>query len=249
VLVGLLLGLRFGDPRLWLIAVLMLFAQFSISALNDWADADLDAAAGRPRPIPLGLVPRQSAMIAAVAFGAVGLAGTVAAGLGGAGILLFALGLLSGWLYDLVIKPTFWSFLPFAIAFPLLAVWVGVVAGLPLAALLPFFAVGAPLGVAIHLADSISDLESDAASGSGGLVVRLGRGRSTAVMQGTLLLGSLLVVKSFFYQLPFAILLSVMSLVGAGLAGKTVIEHPGRTRWVVTAVALAVAIPWLAVHR
>jgi 4-hydroxybenzoate polyprenyltransferase len=249
VLVGLLLGLRIGDPRLWLIAVVMLSAQFSISALNDWADAGLDAAAGRPRPIPRGLVSRQSAMIAAVVFGVLAVAGLLAAGPGGAGILLVAIGLTSGWLYDLVLKSTPWSFLPFAVAFPLLAVWVGVVAGRPLMALLPFFAIGAPLGVAIHLADSMSDLDSDAASGLGSLAVRLGRGRSTALMQGTLLLASLLVVKSFVYQLPFAILLGVTSLVGAGLAGKTVTEHPGRTRWIVTATALAGAIPWLALHR
>ncbi|HSO92999.1 MAG TPA: UbiA family prenyltransferase, partial [Candidatus Dormibacteraeota bacterium] len=202
MLFGLLLGLRAGDRRLWLVALAMLAAQFSISALNDWADADADAAAGRLRPIPLALVSRREALIVALAFGALGLAGSLAIGRGGAGILLFAIGLGCGWLYDLALKATPFSFLPFAVAFPLLGVWVGLAAGRPPGTLLPFFAVAAPLGIAIHLADSVPDLASDAASGSHGLAVTLGRSRTVMVIQGARVLGSLLVVKSFLDRLP-----------------------------------------------
>src|SRR4030081_1085398 len=53
---ALIFGIGVGDSRLWWIAGIMLLVQFSISALNEWADADLDRHAGRRRPIALGLV-------------------------------------------------------------------------------------------------------------------------------------------------------------------------------------------------
>lgn len=245
MLFGLLQGLGFSDRRLWLAAVAMLAAQVSISALNEWADADLDARAARLRPIPLGLISRQFALVGASVLGGLALALSFTPGHGRVGTVLFTIGLGCGWLYDLVLKRMIFSFLPFAIAFPLLAVWVGVVAGRPLSALLPFFLVGAPLGIAIHLADSLPDLGSDAASNSHGLAVRLGPRRALLAIQGSLLLGSLLVVKSFLHQPPVAVLLAAVALTGASLAERTAGVHAGRTRWIATATALALAVPWL----
>ena len=39
---ALIFGIGLGDVRLWWIAAVMLLVQSSISALNEWADADLD---------------------------------------------------------------------------------------------------------------------------------------------------------------------------------------------------------------
>jgi hypothetical protein len=47
---------------------------------------------------------------------------------------------------------------------------------------------------------------------------------------------------------PFALLLGVGAVGGMVLAGKAA-QHPGRTRWIVTATAFALALPWLAAHR
>jgi 4-hydroxybenzoate polyprenyltransferase len=242
-----LLGIHWGDPRLAGITITVLMSQLSISSLNDWADRRSDAAAGRWRPVAMGRIPPFVALGLAILFAVGTLPGAFAFGVA-AGFVFF-LGLAAGWAYDLSLKWTPLSFLPFAIAFPLLPIWTGLVAGRRLPDLLMFFVIGAPIAVAIHMADSMADLESDAASGMRNLAVALGRLRSVRAMQATLLLGSLLVVKSFLYQVPFAILLGVTAMSGALLAGKTAAENPNRTRWVVTATALALIIPWLGVHR
>jgi 4-hydroxybenzoate polyprenyltransferase len=162
--------------------------------------------------------------------------------------LVFLLGLASGWAYDLGLKKTALSFLPFALAFPLLPIWTGLVAGRALPGLLPFFLVGAPLAVAIHLADSIPDIESDSASGLHTLTVVLGKGRALWVMQAALLLGSLVVVLGLVHNLLLAILLGVLAAIGTLLAGKTAELQPDRTRWVVAATALVLVVSWLVVR-
>jgi 4-hydroxybenzoate polyprenyltransferase len=190
VLFGLLLGLRFGDARLLLIGAVMLLSQFSISALNDWADSDLDAAAKRRRPIPLGLLRRHCALLVATAFGAISLIVSGLAGLGLIATLLLALGLACGWIYNLALKRTVFSFVPFAVAFPLMAVWVGVIAHRP-AASLPILVIGGvPVAIAIHLADAIPDRDDDAASGVRTLAVRLGRPAAEIAALALLLTGA-----------------------------------------------------------
>ena len=75
------------------IAAIMLLVQFSISALNEWADQDLDARGGRPRPIPLGLLSARTAVVIAVV-GAV--AALVLSVFSGFGLLAFVM-VLTGW--------------------------------------------------------------------------------------------------------------------------------------------------------
>ena len=137
--------------------------QLSISALNDWADRESDALGERRRPVALGRVSSRAALIVAVIFAIASLAAAVA--FGWSSVLLVAAGLAAGWSYDLFLKPTPFSVVPFAIGFPLLAVWVSVAADRPLRAPLVLFLGGVPLAVAIHLADAIPDREIDARAG------------------------------------------------------------------------------------
>lgn len=241
------LGIHWRDPRLGGIFFTVLMSQLSISSLNDWADRRPDAAARRWKPVAMGRIPPSVALGLALLFGLGTLPGALAFG-APAGLVVL-LGLAAGWAYDLGLKRTPLSFAPFALAFPLLPIWTGLVAGRPMPGLWAFLLVGAPFAVAIHLADSIPDLAGDAASGGRTLAVVLGRSRSVAVMQATLLLGALLVVKDFVYRVPLAILLGVTALSGTLLAGRTADARPERTRWVVAITALALAIPWLAVRR
>ena len=162
---AMIFGLSLSDPKVaWIIAI-MLLVQFSISALNDWADADLDAHAGRRRPIPLGLVPAYAALIVAIACAAAALLGSLVAGFGLVALLLVALGLASGWAYDLRLKRTPLSVLPFALAFPLLPLWIAVVAGRSLGSVTLILLGGIPLAAAIHLADAIPDRDADRGAG------------------------------------------------------------------------------------
>jgi 1,4-dihydroxy-2-naphthoate octaprenyltransferase len=96
---------------------------------------------------------------------------------------LHLLGVAAGWAYNLGLKATWASAVPYAVAFavlPAVAVpgsplWVSAVAGL--------------LGVAAHFANTVGDTEADAATGVHGLPQRLGP-------EASLRLGAALVLAS-----------------------------------------------------
>jgi 4-hydroxybenzoate polyprenyltransferase len=188
---ALIFGIGLGDIRLWWIAAIMLLVQFSISALNEWADADLDRQAGRRRPIPQGLVSRSTALTVAVLCAVAAFLLSTLANFGTVALLLVGIGLACGWAYDLRFKGTPLSFLPFAIAFPLMPFWIGLVAGRPAGSLGVLFLGGSPLAIAIHLADAIPDRERDRAAGLRTLAVTVGRPGAEMVAAVLLLVGTL----------------------------------------------------------
>ncbi|MBA3414926.1 MAG: UbiA family prenyltransferase, partial [Chloroflexia bacterium] len=114
-----------GMPPLHLgvpLMLAMLGGQLAIGALNELVDVELDAATKPWKPIPSGAVSRRGAATVLVG----GLATMVLFGtsLGGAALLLLALGTGLGLAYDLWLKRTPWSWLPYVLALPLLPVWV-----------------------------------------------------------------------------------------------------------------------------
>lgn len=157
----------------------MLGIQVSIGALNDLVDVPLDAARKPGKPIPAGLVSARAARLVASGGGVVALglsapsgALTVAAAVGGLGC---------GYLYDLRLSRTALSWLPLAIALPLLPIhaWLGATGTVPpgLIGLLPagFFA-----GAALALANAVVDIDRDSDVGRRTIAVRLGQGRAWA---------------------------------------------------------------------
>ena len=247
-------GIAPTDPKIgWIIAI-MLLVQFSISALNDWADADLDAQAGRRRPVPLGLISPRTALIVALASAAGALVSSAVSGFGLAAFLFVLLGLASGWAYDLWLKRTPLSVLPFVVAFPLLPVWVGIVAGRPLGALSPVLLGGIPLAGAIHLADAIPDRDADRAAGIHSLAVALGRPTAEVAAAGLLLVGSLVAIIVLFQRagssgLKFATVVAAASWVALSLAARS---RGGRTvslisKWTVIGAAALAGVPLVVV--
>jgi 4-hydroxybenzoate polyprenyltransferase len=248
-------GIGPGDVRFWWIAGVMLLAQFSISALNEWADADLDRRAGRRRPIPLGLLSRGAALNVAVvcALGAFLLA-TVSS-LGALSLLLVGIGVACGWAYDLWLKPTPLSFLPFAIAFPLMPFWIGLIAGRPAGALAVLFIGGAPLAAAIHLADAIPDRDTDRAAGLNSLAVALGRPAAELVAVALLLAGSLVSITALLRLallrhvnssgLTFAIVVAAAAWVALSLAIRNAKGRSAQLvgKWLLIAAAVLAALP------
>lgn len=178
-------GVPFGR-RLALLFLTMLAAQFSIAVLNDWADRFSDARARRARPVATGRIPPKLAVGVAIVLAVLAIVGAGFFGL--RSVLLMAVGLAAGWAYDLVLKPTVLSFLPFAVAFPLLVVWVADASGHALPMVWLIFLGGVPLAVAVHLGDAIPDRDYDGAAGLRTLPVVLGFPRAE------LLAGFLLVV-------------------------------------------------------
>jgi 4-hydroxybenzoate polyprenyltransferase len=172
VLVGLLaLAQDPGPARLALVVGAVLTGQLTIGWSNDLVDLARDRRNGRTdKPLVTG---EASVAVARTAC-AVALACCV--------VLSFACGLVAGlvhlvcvaagWAYNLGLKATVWSWLPYAVAFGGLTVFVA----LADSATPPWWwpVGGALLGVGAHLLNVLPDLEDDAATGVRGLPHRLG---------------------------------------------------------------------------
>jgi 4-hydroxybenzoate polyprenyltransferase len=174
-------GLAFGlvaardDPRpgrLALLAAMLAGNQYAAGALNDAVDAPADAAAGRGKPIQRGAISRRAVALLAVAAGVASLGFGLA--LSPATFALAVVGLACAWGYDLWLKGTAASALPFAVALPLVPLFGYAAAGRFPAVLWWAWPVGALLAVAANLADSLPDVERDRATGVRGLAARLG---------------------------------------------------------------------------
>ena len=226
-----------------LIAITILTTQFSISALNDWADRNRDAVAGRGKPLVIGHVPPSLALAFAILFALCVLPGLIAFGLPVGLVLL--IGLAAGWVYDLWLSATPLSFLPFAIAFPLLPTWVGLIAGKPVLRFTWLIVAGALLAIAVHLADSLPDIASDAVAGSRNLAVTLGAERTTRAVVLFLLAGALVVVLALVWHAVAAVAVGVAALIAASLvAGNR--ARPQQARWIAGAYAIVASLALIA---
>ena len=164
-----------GIPDGWLLArmlMMMFFAQSAIGVTNDVFDEELDAVAKPWKPIPSGVVSMQIARSVAVVLVLTALA--FAATLGAAAFALDMLGLACGLAYDMALKRSTLSAAPFMIAIPTLPLWVWVSLDRWDAALWWIIPLGALIGLSLHLANTLPDIESDAAHGVRGLAHRLG---------------------------------------------------------------------------
>ncbi len=154
----------------------MLCAQCAIGVANDYFDRDLDAASKPWKPIVAGLVPVRASAALAVGFAAA--AAALAATLGLGGFLVAMLGMSCGLAYDARLKRTLLSAIPFMVAIPTLPIWVWLTLGVWRPVLWWLLPLGALLGLAVHLANTLPDLDDDVAHGIAGLSHRLGAGRS-----------------------------------------------------------------------
>jgi len=233
----------------------MLGLQFSIGAANDWFDVDLDALTKPAKPIPAGRIGRRGAAAVAVVCGGGGLAlAGAGAGAGGFATFACALGMLAaGLAYDARLKRTAFSWLPFAVAFPLLPLyaWLGAVGQPPPGAtvLLPVAFLAGPT---LQLANGLVDAERDARGGVLGLVARLGRRRAWAALLILQLLINALAVATVLADRSSSpasratvLAAAVLALIGVALSGA---RSTGTREWGwrCQAVALAVlAVGWL----
>jgi len=235
----------------------MMALQLGIGAVNDLVDAPRDAGRKPGKPIPAGLVSHQMARL--IALGAFGLGLLLAASAGqlvaGLAVVVIAIGLA----YDLVLKGTAWSWLPFAVGIPVLPVfgWVGATGGLA-----PMFGVLVPAavaaGAALAIANSRVDVERDREAGASSVALALGEG--TARVVEIALLGGIAAaaagsVLAFGGGWPAGMVVGLLGCLPllaariAGPAGPAASADPARRElaWRVQAVGLGLlAVAWIA---
>jgi 4-hydroxybenzoate polyprenyltransferase len=184
-------GLSFW--RVIVLAAALLSGQLSVGWLNDYVDRHVDRAAERPdKPLARGAV-RDGQVRAALVVAMVVCVITSLA-LGPLPGMLHLGAVLSAYGYDLVLKRTLLSWLPFAVSFGLLpAVATTALPGRPFPQPAIWLA-GAALGVAAHLANTVKDTEADARTGVRGFPQAIGPARSLTLAAAFIAVAGIAVV-------------------------------------------------------
>jgi 4-hydroxybenzoate polyprenyltransferase len=162
----------------------VLCGQLSVGWLNDFVDASLDGSVARSdKPLVAGTLQRSALKVPiAIAMILVVPLSILAAGFIGG--MAHILAVASAHLYNLYLSRTIWSWLPYAVSFGLLPLFVAQTASAelwPETAMIVLFSL---VGVIAHLLNVLPDIEIDSKAGKGGLVVSLGRQKSLLLTAG-----------------------------------------------------------------
>lgn len=212
-----------GPARVVLVTAAVLAGQLSIGWSNDLADAARDRQVGRTdKPLATGELPMGTVRLAC----ALAVLATVVLSLacGPAPGLLHLGCVAAGWAYNLRLKATVLSWLPYAVAFGGYPVFVTLAApgeSLP-PGLVP--AAGALLGVGAHLVNVLPDLADDAATGVRGLPHRLGHRRAAWCAVACLAAATVLLVVDVVAAVPAAVLVLALAVVDL-LVGLTLVTR------------------------
>ena len=168
--------------------------QLGIGWSNDLVDAERDRRVGRTdKPVASGAVPERTVRLATVSSLVACAALSLACGWRSA-LVHICLGVASGWSYNLGLKRTAWSAVPYAVAFGSLPAVVTLALPEPAWPRLWMLVTGAVLGVGAHLLNALPDLADDEATGVRGLPQRLGARVVRVVAPLVLLAGSAVAV-------------------------------------------------------
>lgn len=174
-----------------LVTAAVLAGQLSIGWGNDWLDRERDLRSGRPdKPVATGAIGSSSVLIAALTAAGSCVVLSMLTGAVAGGLHLAAVA--SAWAYNLGLKATAASPVPFALSFGLLPAFVVTAAPGPPSVPVWMVLAGALLGTGAHFANVLPDLDDDVATGVRGLGHRLGRRACTAAA-GVLLVGAVAV--------------------------------------------------------
>ncbi len=228
-----------------LIGLAVLAGQLSIGWLNDVVDAGRDRAVGRPdKPIAAGSVSVRTVAVATGVAAAACVPLSLAAGAAAGVAHLVAVA--AGWAYDLGLKSSPLSVLPYVVCFGLLPVFV--VLALPGSPAPPWWlpTAGALLGAGAHFANVLPDLDDDAATGVRGLPHRLGATASRAAAALLLLAATVLLAVGTPVPAPVAAALPLLAglvlAVGFHRGRRPGSRAPFRSVLVVAGIAVALLL-------
>ncbi|MFJ3175447.1 UbiA family prenyltransferase [Streptomyces roseus] len=177
-----------GPSGAALVAAAVGSGQLSVGWCNDRVDLGRDLVTGRQdKPLVRGDV--RPAAVTAAALTALLLCVPLSLAGGRLAGCAHLCGVAAAWAYNLRLKSTAASWLPYAVAFGLLPAFVTL--GLPGAPWPPWWltAAAALLGAGAHFANVLPDIEDDLATGVSGLPHRIGA-RASALVGGLLVLAS-----------------------------------------------------------
>jgi 4-hydroxybenzoate polyprenyltransferase len=237
--VALAVGTGRSGVGVFAVGAAVLAGQLSVGWHNDWLDATRDEAAGRgDKPVAAGQIARRT--VGWCAFGALVATVPLSFASGWRAAVAHLVAVVLAWSYNARLKATIASFVPFAVAFPLLVAFVTL--GGPAAGWPPWWALAAAalLGCSAHLVNVVPDLADDLAAGIRGLPHVLGRSRSVSATVVLLLAAT--AIESFGPGRPgwagVAAVIAVIVVIGTGIF---LARRPG-SRWLFRAVLLAAAI-------
>jgi len=237
LLSGLLAGaVGLGPGGVVLVVLAVLTGQLSIGWSNDLVDLARDRVVGRDdKPLVDGRVSERTVRIAC----AVAVLATIPLSLacGWLAGVVHLLTVASGWAYNLGLKSTPWSWLPYAVAFGALPAFVSLAENPDAAPSLWLPLAGALLGVGAHFVNVLPDLADDAATGVRGLPHRLGAHRSQAGAAAVLVAAAVVIVVGAPVE---SRAVAVAALVGTALLAAVVLLAQGRTPFR-AAIAMALA--------
>ena len=216
---------------IWRVIALVIAAhtamQLAVAVLNDYYDRRLDILSKRNKPIARGLVRPREALIFGLCL--ILIMFLLLLPLNPLALLFSLLYLACGLAYNLGLKSTPFSGVVFALAIPLIPVYAFVGVGRIIPVVFWFIPVAALLGVALNLANSLSDIEEDKAHNARTLAVLLGaRGTLAAcpilIALALLLIGILALTHLVTTQLTIlilAFLIVVILLISMLILGRS----------------------------
>jgi 4-hydroxybenzoate polyprenyltransferase len=159
-------------PVLLIIAAIV-GSQATVGVVNDLRDRDLDAVAKPYKPLVSGRV----SVAGAYVLGSVTLSVALITGamLGVISFLLVIAMTAAGLIYDLWLKRTALSFLPYVMGLPLLPIWAWICVRPAPPRLWLTYPLGVLIGCGLHLANALPDAERDEAGGVRGVVQVVGQ--------------------------------------------------------------------------
>lgn len=189
---GLAIASGVSPGRIALLGSAVFAGQLSVGISNDALDADRDRAVGRTdKPIACGDISVRTAWVGAGAMLVAALA--LSAPLGVGLLAAHAAFIVSAWSYNLGLKATWWSILPYLFSFGLFPSLATVASAQPQFAAPWAWLAGAALGAALHLTNVLPDLDDDARTGIRGLPHRIGGPASARLAAAAVIIGGLAV--------------------------------------------------------
>lgn len=248
-----LIGLASADggpnfARLAVAVLAMLLSQLAIGWTNDYVDRESDAMHQPWKPVASGAIEpgHLPAAAAAATIAALVLAGF----LGWLSLVFCLIGTAAGLAYDLRLKDTPFSWLPYVIAFAALPPFVWSAIDVFRNEFLFLYVVASPLVLAAHIGQTLPDIEADRQAKRYGVVAALG-----ASGAGKLLLLCLIaapmpaLLSALWLEYDLALLVPTLLVYALLLALATTLYRQSRQRAAYRPIALASVLfsaGWLA---